>query len=63
MDWLIASPHRFHDYAFAVFRQLGANYQLLANHLDWLQQNCLADLTAALAVADRVRSTLLANDQ
>ena len=54
MDWLIACPHHFHDYAFAVFRQLGANYQLLANHLDWLQQNCLADLTAARDAARRL---------
>ena len=54
MDRLMASPHRFHDYAFAVFRQLGANYQLLANHLEWLQQNCLADLTAARDAARRL---------
>jgi hypothetical protein len=54
MHRLMASPHRFHDYAFAVFRQLGANYQLLASHLDWLQQNCLADLTAARDAARRL---------
>ena len=29
MDWLMAHPDRFHDYAFGVFRQLGANFQLL----------------------------------
>jgi hypothetical protein len=36
MDWLMAHPDRFHDYAFGVFRQLGANFQLLAAHIDWL---------------------------
>lgn len=54
MDWLMARPHRFHDYAFAVFRQLGANYELLANHVDWLQQNCFTDLTAARDAARRL---------
>jgi hypothetical protein len=38
MDWLMAHPDRFHDYAFGVFRQLGANFQLLAAHTDWLTQ-------------------------
>jgi hypothetical protein len=36
MDWLMAHPDRFHDYAFGVYRQLGANFQLLAAHLNWL---------------------------
>ncbi|HEY3846237.1 MAG TPA: DUF1839 family protein [Acetobacteraceae bacterium] len=36
MDWLMAHPDRFHDYAFGIFRQLGANFQLLASHIDWL---------------------------
>jgi len=36
MDWLMAHPDRFHDYAFGVFRQLGANFQLLAAHISWL---------------------------
>jgi hypothetical protein len=36
MDWLMTYPDRFHDYAFGVFRQLGANFQLLAAHIDWL---------------------------
>ncbi len=54
MDWLVQRPHRFHDYAFAVFRQLGANYQLLANHVDWLQQRSAADLTVARDAARRL---------
>lgn len=36
MDWLMTYPDRFHDYAFGVFRQLGANFQLLAAHINWL---------------------------
>jgi hypothetical protein len=37
MQWLLDGPDSFHDYAFAVFRQLGANFQLLARHLEWLR--------------------------
>jgi hypothetical protein len=45
MDWLLARPQSFHDYAFGIFRQLGANYQLLANHIQWLKPRGIADLT------------------
>ena len=45
MDWLMAHPDRFHDYAFGVFRQLGANFQLLAAHLNWLADRGANDLT------------------
>ena len=38
IDWLMAHPDRFHDYAFGVFRQLGANFQLLSSHVVWLQR-------------------------
>lgn len=38
MDWLMASPQAFHDYAFGNFRQFGSNFQLLAGHLDWLRR-------------------------
>ena len=46
MDWLIARPDSFHDYAFATFRQLGAKYQLLAPYVEWLQRQGVADLSA-----------------
>ena len=36
MDWLMAHPNLFHEYAFGIFRQLGANWQLLGQHLQWL---------------------------
>src|SRR5262249_6552300 len=36
MEWLLARPETFHDYAFNIFRQLGANHELLARHVDWL---------------------------
>jgi hypothetical protein len=36
MDTLLTEPQSFHDYAFGTFRQLGANFELLAQHLDWL---------------------------
>jgi hypothetical protein len=52
MQWLLADPQRFHEYAFAIFRQLGANFQLLATHLEWLQQrgvNGLGDAREAAA--------------
>lgn len=29
--------HFFHNYAFNTFRQLGANFELLGSHLDWLR--------------------------
>ncbi len=37
-------PALFHDYAFAIFRQLGANWQLLAAHLRWLQDQGVVEL-------------------
>lgn len=45
--WLIAHPNCFHEYAFNNFRQLGANFELLARHIDWMQVRCLTDLSAA----------------
>lgn len=36
MEWLLAHPEAFHEYAFNNFRQLGANFELLARHLKWL---------------------------
>lgn len=52
MEWLQARPQSFHDYAFGIFRQLGANYQLLANHVDWLDGRGVAGL---LEVRDAAR--------
>lgn len=51
MNWLMAHPDRFHDYAFCVFRQLGANFQLLAAHCRWLTERGTPGLTQAAAAA------------
>lgn len=45
--WLIAHPDGFHEYAFNNFRQLGANFELLARHIDWIQVHCQTDLSVA----------------
>jgi len=55
MDWLMTHPDRFHEYAFGVFRQLGANFQLLAAHLDWLDRRSGAGgLDAARTAAQAI---------
>ncbi|HUB11142.1 MAG TPA: DUF1839 family protein [Acetobacteraceae bacterium] len=54
MDWLMAHPDRFHDYAFGVFRQLGANFQLLAAHLGWLAGSGETGLDDARAAAQAI---------
>jgi hypothetical protein len=51
MDWLMAHPDRFHDYAFGVYRQLGANFQLLAAHLNWLASRGVNGLNNASEAA------------
>ena len=51
MDWLMTQPDRFHDYAFGVFRQLGANFQLLAAHLNWLTGRGINHLASASETA------------
>jgi hypothetical protein len=45
--WLIKHPDCFHGYAFNNFRQLGANFELLARHIDWMRNHCKTDLSAA----------------
>ena len=51
MEWLMAHPDRFHDYAFGVFRMLGANFQLLAAHLGWLADRGVLHLPNASRAA------------
>ena len=57
MDWLLAHPQLFHEYAFGIFRQLGANYQLLAAHVDWLQARGVSDLVGVRAAARTISAT------
>ncbi|RUU11325.1 DUF1839 family protein [Mesorhizobium sp. USDA-HM6] len=50
------SPDYFHTYAFNTLRQVGANFELLSSHLEWLGQHgetCLAEAAqAAGGIAD-----------
>ena len=57
MDWLMAHPDRFHDYAFGVFRQLGANFQLLATHFVGWHNVALVICTYAHAAAETISTT------
>ncbi len=50
----------FHIYAFNTLRQFGANFELLATHLEWLQ-NSLAhvfynEIAAAQAISESAKS-------
>ena len=57
MDWLMAHPQMFHEYAFGVFRQLGANFQLLDAHLRWLGERGIRNLDAPREAAAAISST------
>ena len=52
MDRLIQQPASFHDFAFSTFRQLGANFHLLGQHLDWLRVGGLQGLDEAQTAAE-----------
>lgn len=49
-------PDFFHKYAFNTFRQVGANFELLASHVDWLAAQGEAGLEAAAIGARRLSS-------
>ncbi len=57
MDWLMAHPDRFHHYAFGVFRQLGADFQLLAAHTNWLTQRGINELVSSSRAAAEISSS------
>ncbi len=57
MDWLIAHPDLFHEYAFAVYRQLGANWQLLGQHLQWMRAGGVDGLDAVIDAAATMSGT------
>ena len=48
----------FHKYAFNTLRQVGANFELLASHLDWLAENgaLKTEVEAARAIAENAKS-------
>jgi hypothetical protein len=56
MEYLLARPETFHDYAFGIFRQLGANHELLARHLSWLRARGTPGLAEAEEAARAVSS-------
>jgi hypothetical protein len=54
MEWLMAHPNKFHEYAFVIFRQLGPNFELLASHLDWLAGRGVQGLGPARDAAAKI---------
>ena len=48
------SPDYFHTYAFNTLRQVGANFELLGSHLDWLDGRGVRGLEAAAEAAGRI---------
>lgn len=56
-EWLRAHPDAFHEYAFNNFRQLGANFELLARHAEWLGAHG-HDAVAGVAEPARVISAM-----
>lgn len=48
------APDYFHTYAFNTLRQVGANFELLASHLDWLQTKARLDFDAPARAAERI---------
>lgn len=57
MEWLMAHPAQFHEYAFNVFRQLGANFQLLGAHVQWLGARGVRGLAPVAAPAAAISAT------
>ena len=57
MEWLMAHPDKFHEYAFGIFRQLGPNFELLASHLDWLSAEGAQGLLPARDLAAEMSAT------
>ena len=47
LEALIAAPDTFHDYAFHFPRSIGANFELFASHVRWLDQDRLGDVADA----------------
>ncbi len=51
-------PEWFHTYAFNLMRQYGANFELLAGHLLWLEANGVAGLAAEREAAEAIAETM-----
>jgi hypothetical protein len=50
----VRPPEYFHTYAFNTLRQVGANFELLASHIEWLGSHGLHGLERAGEAADRI---------
>jgi len=57
VEWLMQNPHLFHEYAFNNFRQLGANWQLLGQHLQWLQARGVGQFAEQIDAAATMSAT------
>lgn len=56
-DLATRPPEWFHTYAFNLPRQYGANFELLASHLRWLEAKGETGLEAAACAADEIAET------
>jgi len=50
----LRSPDYFHTYAFNTLRQVGANFELLASHLEWLGESGVTALGEAVEAAEAI---------
>jgi len=48
------SPEYFHTYSFNTLRQVGSNFELLGDHLEWLGRNGQQGLEVAVEAAGRI---------
>ena len=53
-DLVTRPPAYFHAYAFNTLRQLGANFELLASHLEWLGDKQSIDFAAEISAAQAI---------
>ena len=57
LEWLRPKPlEAFHQYAFATLRQVGANFELAASYVRWLQVNGEGGLDNAATAFDEIAS-------
>jgi hypothetical protein len=57
-DLATRPPEHFHTYAFNLMRQYGANFELLASHLAWLEGQGEGGLEAARVAAEEIAETM-----
>lgn len=57
-DLATRPPEYFHTYAFNFMRQYGANFELLASHLAWLEGQGETGLEAPRAAAEEIAETM-----